>query len=292
MTELGRDARAILDAARRGAAPTPDQAARVWARLSDALVPLAKSSASVAALAESAGADSGVRGAAPGRQGSAARARLDARATRNWWRHVWRAELGRWGRADGPPAPTSDGHVAPAASPHAAALAPAALAVAALAGVAALLAIHAGPAPVLPAVTAPSSEVSAPAVSSAPSVDAPAPPVAPAVTSPPPVASPSRRPARRTNDGGRADVALVRSAYEALRDGDPTRALVLADEHARRFPASALAEERDATRVLALCAAGGEDARAAFERYRRDYPAGVQLRRLPAECAGGVEVPR
>jgi hypothetical protein len=58
------------------------------------------------------------------------------------------------------------------------------------------------------------------------------------------------------------------------------------DEHARRFPRGALSEERDAARVLALCAQGrAPDARAsasAFVAANPRSPFAAQVRRACA----------
>jgi len=54
--------------------------------------------------------------------------------------------------------------------------------------------------------------------------------------------------------------SLVERAQLALRDGNPARALELLDQHARRYPAGLLVEERRAARVLALCRLGRLDA--------------------------------
>lgn len=53
-----------------------------------------------------------------------------------------------------------------------------------------------------------------------------------------------------------AETQLLRRADQALRNGDPPRALDLLDEHARTFPNGVLAEERSAERVTTLCALG------------------------------------
>lgn len=56
-----------------------------------------------------------------------------------------------------------------------------------------------------------------------------------------------------------AETQLMRPADQALRTGDPARALELLDEHALHFPQGVLAEERSAERVTALCALGRVD---------------------------------
>lgn len=72
----------------------------------------------------------------------------------------------------------------------------------------------------------------------------------------------------------RAELALLQRAREALRAGDPDRTLSLLDDHAKRFPDSTLARERDRTRVTALCRAGrSDDATAYAERHGLPTPA-------------------
>jgi hypothetical protein len=50
------------------------------------------------------------------------------------------------------------------------------------------------------------------------------------------------------------ELSWLGAAQEALRQHEPTRALQLVQEHAFRFPRGALAQERRAVQVLALCA--------------------------------------
>jgi outer membrane protein assembly factor BamD (BamD/ComL family) len=69
------------------------------------------------------------------------------------------------------------------------------------------------------------------------------------------------------------EIALLRDARRALRDGQPSGALALLDEHARRFPSGALAEDRAAERVFALCAQGEvAQARAEGIRFLTAHP--------------------
>jgi hypothetical protein len=51
-----------------------------------------------------------------------------------------------------------------------------------------------------------------------------------------------------------AEVALLRTAHEQLRVGQPLRALSALSQHAERFPRGELLEMRKVTRVMALCA--------------------------------------
>jgi hypothetical protein len=82
-----------------------------------------------------------------------------------------------------------------------------------------------------------------------------------------------------------AELRLLKEARRALRDGDGARALERVRTHRKEHPTSALAEERDATEVMALCSLGRADeagARAAeYEtRYRRSQQP------LLARCGG------
>jgi RNA polymerase sigma-70 factor (ECF subfamily) len=49
-------------------------------------------------------------------------------------------------------------------------------------------------------------------------------------------------------------------ADQALRSGDPGRAVSLLDEHATRYPDGSLGPERAAERIVALCKMGRVDA--------------------------------
>jgi hypothetical protein len=81
------------------------------------------------------------------------------------------------------------------------------------------------------------------------------------------------------------ELALLRGAKKALDDGDATRALSLLDEHQRRFPAGVLVEERAATRVLALCAAGRTaEARSSATDFLARYPRSPSAPRVRASC--------
>jgi hypothetical protein len=82
-----------------------------------------------------------------------------------------------------------------------------------------------------------------------------------------------------------AEVALLRRASASLQAGDPRAALAAVNEHARRFPNGALAEERDTERIVALCALGQlDDAQRARARFERMYPASSHEGRVRAAC--------
>src|SRR5688500_15389498 len=86
-----------------------------------------------------------------------------------------------------------------------------------------------------------------------------------ATAAPAPIVKPVSKPAVSTAPAAAAQVAsdtiaeeaaLLRGAHTSLASGDGTSAMRALDEHARRFPRGALAEEREAARVMALCAQG------------------------------------
>jgi hypothetical protein len=84
-----------------------------------------------------------------------------------------------------------------------------------------------------------------------------------------------------------AEVHLLREAHLAMGAGDVDRALVLLDEHERRYPRGALGEERDATRIGALCALGRRvEAKDAAERFLRMTPRSLQAAAVRASCGG------
>jgi hypothetical protein len=87
--------------------------------------------------------------------------------------------------------------------------------------------------------------------------DAPAPPsTSPPPSFPSPPSPPLASPPLDFVTTLDLEIALLRDARHALRGGQPAEALALLDEHARRFPSGALAEDRAAERVFALCALG------------------------------------
>jgi outer membrane protein assembly factor BamD (BamD/ComL family) len=88
-----------------------------------------------------------------------------------------------------------------------------------------------------------------------------------------------------------AEIALVRDARAALRGGDAARSLALLDEHDRRFPGGALAEDCAAERVYALCALGDSaGARSAAARFLSDHPYSPHAASVRASCvsSGGM----
>lgn len=75
-------------------------------------------------------------------------------------------------------------------------------------------------------------------------------------------------------------------ALRSLRDGDPDAALQSLDALGSAQPNGALAEERLAARVVALCAAGRiDEAKAAAADFLARYPGSVQASQVRASCA-------
>jgi len=87
------------------------------------------------------------------------------------------------------------------------------------------------------------------------------------------------------------ELVLLRAAQRALAEHDAAKALVLLDEHARRFPHGALVEERDAARVLALCDLGRRaEAHQAGAGFLAAFPQSPYAERVGA-CAAGDDAP-
>ena len=86
-----------------------------------------------------------------------------------------------------------------------------------------------------------------------------------------------------------AEVELLQRAQKALQANDASAALALLNEHAQRFPNGALAEERDAARVLALCGAGRQaDAASAGAAFLSAHPDSPLASRVRSSCANGI----
>jgi RNA polymerase sigma-70 factor (ECF subfamily) len=115
-------------------------------------------------------------------------------------------------------------------------------------------------------------------------------PSTPSLAGSPPLIAPVQ-PAPRLEPAGPATVTaeaeLLRRADAALKAADPSRALALLGEHATTFPNGILVEERDAERVVVLCALGRtEDARAAAAQFLRLRPRSPLSQRVRESCGG------
>ena len=82
------------------------------------------------------------------------------------------------------------------------------------------------------------------------------------------------------------EASLLHEGIVALRSGQPARALVLFDDHARLYPHGVLAEEREAERALALAYLLGHttEARAAIDRFLQAHPNSPLAARLLARA--------
>jgi hypothetical protein len=81
------------------------------------------------------------------------------------------------------------------------------------------------------------------------------------------------------------ELELIRTAQKHLHRGDARGALAVLSEHARRYPAGALSEEREASRVFALCGLGdAAGARRHAERFLRRAPNSPFAERVRASC--------
>jgi hypothetical protein len=84
-----------------------------------------------------------------------------------------------------------------------------------------------------------------------------------------------------------AEALLLRNADGAVRAGNAERALALLNEHAARFPHGVMIEEREAERVVVLCALGRtEEARTQASTFLREYPHSPLTVRVRASCGG------
>ena len=125
----------------------------------------------------------------------------------------------------------------------------------------------------------------------------PDPVVAAAPLSSPAKAARGRPPATTPNDRAgktprlasdlEGEARLLEQADADLRRGDPSAALVSLAEHATKYPAGALKEEREGVRVVALCRAGrASEGKAAAERFLARSPRSALATRIRAACGG------
>lgn len=86
-----------------------------------------------------------------------------------------------------------------------------------------------------------------------------------------------------------SEIALMRDAQGALARGDSALALAKVAEHARKFPRGSLTQEREGTRVLALCAAGRTaEARTSGKAFLASYGRSPLAERVRNSCAVGA----
>jgi hypothetical protein len=117
----------------------------------------------------------------------------------------------------------------------------------------------------------------------------------PASTPAPPPPAPRPAPARPALEV-RADRVARRPPEDelllearAVAERDPRRAARLLEQHARLYPRGALTQEREALRVDVLLASGQlEPARAALDRFEREYPGSPHAARLRRRVASST----
>jgi hypothetical protein len=103
---------------------------------------------------------------------------------------------------------------------------------------------------------------------------------------PPPPRSPPGLSASPSPSSLSQERSLVDAARAALSSGDATHALLLLDEHARRFARPQLGEEREALAIQALVTQGRfDEARARAARFRATSPGSLFLPAIDASLA-------
>ena len=86
------------------------------------------------------------------------------------------------------------------------------------------------------------------------------------------------------------EMRLIGAAQQAMRKGDPERALQLLDEHASKHPSGVLVEERAGARAIALCKAGRIfEGRVAARRFLANSPRSPLAARVRAACLGKTQ---
>jgi hypothetical protein len=93
--------------------------------------------------------------------------------------------------------------------------------------------------------------------------------------------------AQETSPSVEHELSLIRAGVAALHAGDALKALSLFDQHERQFPNGVVSEERDAERVLALCALRRvAEAQVAASDFLRTHAQSVLALRVRESCAG------
>ena len=82
-----------------------------------------------------------------------------------------------------------------------------------------------------------------------------------------------------------SELSLIAGAQQALRDGQPARALTVLNDHAARHPFGALRPERLAVRAVALCRMGETNAgRAELRKLETETPGSPLIRWARSNC--------
>ncbi|MCC7386954.1 MAG: hypothetical protein IT384_34270 [Deltaproteobacteria bacterium] len=278
MSGLSKEARALIDAASQGDRPRPEDRARLRAMIAAQVAgpPATDPSAASTSGAGGAGGAASTSGAGGTAVGAASSGAAVVKIAVVAIALAGGAALLLPGRAPESSAvdPARVEVASPAVAPASASLSPAA-----------------EPAsPLLAPAVAPASASPAPAVATVPAsspTDLQPAPERPDLTHPRARPARAARPARPERHDLEREAELIGAARVALREGDPARALDLADAHAGRFPQGALRNERLAARALALCALHRRlEARAARAELAAHSPGSALLDRVDRACAG------
>ncbi len=95
---------------------------------------------------------------------------------------------------------------------------------------------------------------------------------------------------KQASDSLREEYALLEQAHRAIEQGQNDRALGILAQHQRRFANGQLSEERQAARVLALCASGRVQAHSEAKRFLAAHPKSLLGPRVRQECGLGRDV--
>jgi hypothetical protein len=111
------------------------------------------------------------------------------------------------------------------------------------------------------------------------------PPAAEATSTDPVKIEPPGRTAKASHDSLGEEVQILSRAERELHNGRPALALKALDEHQRRFGSGALAQERSAARIQALCALGRTaEAKAESVKLMRSSPNSPQAAQAKLPC--------
>lgn len=260
---LGDDARRILDSAREAYAPRPSERARIKRALALQIAAGASAAASAAA-GSSLSALVASKAVVVGLVASAA---LGTTVAVDTWRAHVKVEASKSNVAAPPPKARVASHPRVAPAPSTAASATLALAPAASASATLVLPPSASATLAVPPLTS-GTLARRPSAGAQPTRAAPAP-----VNAMPP-------------HSVEAEAQLLGDAQRALANGDASRALRVIEEHARAFPHGALGEERQAARVMALCALGRTaEAQREAHAFLTRTPNSPLAMRVQAACA-------
>jgi hypothetical protein len=261
LDDLGRD---LVELARDGDDPTPEDCQRVRRRLIAAgALGAAAASSTQAAASAGLGNAAALGSAAGGGALSATKVAAVLAASLSVGAIVAASLVTVFDRSTGDPAPAA--RTQPPEAPPLTPLAPTAT-----------------PAP----ETSTPDEVAHPALTPPSSDREPGPATVAATPAPHPPAAAAKTEEPADVKSITRETRLIEEARAALAAGDGATALRLAQAHSARFPGGALAEEAAAVGVLAHCKLGHSDAaQREAARFRARYPSSPHLPRLAGSCA-------